>query len=216
VADILTAADIAELRREWVVDEIDEHPEWGSGGSKVATLAAAGAASVALTGLGTGTLKRGTPFTIRTGTTEVRYTVAADVAIVATAATVSISPLLKQAVAVNDVVTVEPFYRSVFNRVFGRLFFSDVELEDLARRAEERWGQRIHEANDPRRMRFRAIGLLAVTEKLDSTEYEASVIQLENQDGGRGHFDRLEKRRAEWESEVARKTTGHSNGVLTR
>ncbi len=216
MADILTAADISELRREWVVDEIDARPEWGSGGAKVGTPAAVGASSVALVGLGAGTLRRGTPFTVTTGTTPVRYTVTADVAVVANAATVSVSPVLEQAVLANDVVRVERYARSVFNRVFGRLLFSDVEIEDFARRAEEQWGPRIHDAGDPRRMRFKAIGLLAISAKLESTEYESAVIQLESQDGGRSHMERLEKRRAEYEASVTRKATGPVQGSLTR
>lgn len=216
MADILTAADISELRREWVVDEIDERPEWGSGGAKVGVLAAVGASSVSLTALGAGTVRRGTPFSILSGTTENRYTATADATITATVAIVSISPLLVQAVAVNDVVRVERFYRSVFNRVFRRLLFSDVQLEDLARRAEERWGPRIHESVDPRRLRFKAIALLAIGEKQESTEYESAVIQLESQDGGRGHFDRLEAKRKEYEADVTRRTTGHAYGVTIR
>ena len=216
MADILTAADIAELRREWVVDEIDARPEWGTGAAKVSTGASAGAASVALSGLGTGTIRRGTPFLIRSGSTEVRYTVTADVTITAGAATISVSPLLEQAVATNDPVRVERYYRSVFNRVFQRLLFSDVEIEDLARRAEERWGTRIHESVDPRRQRFRAVALLAIQAKLESTDYETAVIQLEAQDGGRGHMERLEARRREYEAEVTHRVTGHSYGVTVR
>lgn len=216
MADILTAADIAELRRDWVVDEIDARPEWGSGSAKVQTGASAGAASVALSGLGTGTLRRGTPFTITTGTTSVRYTVTADVAITANAATVSVSPVLEQAVLANDPVRVERYARSVFNRVFSRLLFSDVDLEDLARRAEEQWGVRIHDSGDPRRMRFKAISLLAISAKLESTEYESAVIQLEAQDGGRAHMERLERKRAEYEAAVTRRATGPVLGSLTR
>lgn len=216
MADILTAADISELRREWIVDEIDDRPEWGSGGAKVAVLAAVGASFVSLSGLGAGTVKRGTPFSIRTGTTEVRYTVTADAGITAGAAVVYISPLLKQTVAVNDTVTAEPFARSVFNRVFSRLFFSDVEVEDLARRAEERWGQRIANSNDPRRLRFKAVGLLSIEAKLESTDYEAAVIQLGNQDGGRGHYDRLLAKKKEHEADVTHLATGPAYGVSIR
>ena len=216
MADILTAADISELRREWIVDELDDRPEWGSGGAKVAVLAAVGASSVSLSGLGAGTVKRGTPFSIRTGTVEARYTVTADATITAGAAVVYPSPLLKQAVAVNDVVTVEPYARSVFNRVFSTLFFSDVEVEDLARRAEERWGQRIADSTDPRRLRFKAIGLLSIEAKLQSTDYEAAVTQLGSQDGGRGHFDRLVAKKKEYEADVTHRASGPAYGTTTR
>lgn len=216
MADILTASDIAELRREWVVDEIDDRPEWGTGGAKASAGASAGAASVALTGLGSGTLRRGTPFYIRSGSTEARYTVTADATITATAATVYVTPLLEQAVSTNDPVRVERYYRSVFNRVHRRLLFSDVDLEDLARRAEETWGTRIHASVDPRRLRLKAIGLLALRAKLESTDYETAVIQLENQDGGRGHFDRLEARRREYEADLSFNASGPIYGITTR
>lgn len=216
MADILTAADIAELRREWVVDEIDERPEWGSGGAKASAGAAIGAASVALTALGAGTIKRGTPFTLLNGTTENRYTVTADATITATAATVYVSPLLVATVTTNDAARVERYYRSVYNRVFLRLLFSDVEIEDLARRAEERWGARIHDSADPRRMRFKAIAALAIKAKLESTDYESAVIQLEAQDGGRSHFERLAARQREYENDVAQKTTGLAYGITVR
>lgn len=216
MADILTAADIAELRREWIVDEIDERPEWGSGGAKASAGAAIGAATVALTALGAGTVKRGTPFSLLSGTTENRYTVTADATITATAATVYVSPLIVATVSTNDSARVERYYRSVFNRAFRRLLFSDVEVEDLARRAEERWGERIHEATDVRRMRFKAIAALAIAAKLESTDYEAAVIQLEAQDGGRGHFDRLAAKQREYENDVAAKVTGPGYGVTIR
>ena len=124
--------------------------------------------------------------------------------------------LLEQAIAVNDPVRVERFYRSVFNRVHRRLLFSDVDLQDLARRAEERWGDRIHDAADPRRLRFRAIALLGIEVKLESTDYESAVIQLDSQDGGRYHFDRLKAKREEFEAEVSRRTTGPAYGVTYR
>lgn len=208
MADILTAADIAELRRDWVVDEIDERPEWGTGGARVSAAASAGASSVSLLGLGSGTLRRGTPFLIKTGTTEVRYTLTADATITAGAATAYVSPLLEQAVLVNDAVRAEKFYRSVFNRVFRRLLFSNVDLEDFAKRAEEQWGARIHDVGDPRRMLFRAIGYIALSAKLESTDYEAAVIQMESPDGGRSHRERLEKRRSEYETWLMSKSTG--------
>jgi len=216
VADILTAADIAELRREWIVDEIDERPEWGSGGAKASAIAAIGAASVALTGLGAGTIKRGTPFYVRCGAVESRYVVTEPATITASAATVYVTPLVELVIDTNDPVRVERYYRSVFNRVFHRLLFSDVEVEDFARRAEERWGARIHESTDPRRMRYRAIGALAIAAKLESTDYESAVIQLESQDGGRGHLERLARKQLEYENDVAQKTTGHSYGITTR
>lgn len=216
MADVLTAADISELRREWVVDEIDERPEWGSGGAKVGVLAAVGASSVSLTALGDGTVKKGTRFSILSGTTENRYAATADATITATAATVYVSPLLVQAVAVNDVVKVEKIYRSYFNRVYKRLMFSDVDMEELSRRAEETWGARIHDSRDPRRLRFEAISALALKQQETDAEFYAAVIQYEAQDGGSGFYQRLTALRREYEADLSFNASGPVYGVASR
>lgn len=215
MADILSAADLAELRRDFVLDAIDDRPEWGAA-PNVKTSALAGAASVVLKGLGTGTLKRDTQIVIVTANVPQTLTLTADATIAAAEATVSVTPILQRAVAADDAITVEPEYRSVYNRVFGRLMFSDVTLQDLARRAEERWGTRISEARDPRRCRLAAIGLLAIDEKLVSTDYEAAVLRLQAADSGRGHYERLESARKRLEAEVSTKTTGPAQGSLKR
>lgn len=215
MADILSSTDLAELRRDWVLDSIDERPEWGAA-PKVKTGAAIGAASVALKSLGSGTLKRDTQIIITTAGVPQSLTVTADAAITAAEATVSITPLLQRAVLAEDLITVDSETRSVFNRVFGKLMFSDVTIQDMARRAEERWGARISDAADPRRCRFAAIALLAIDEKLISTDYEAAVLRLQAADSGRGHFDRLESLRKRYESEIGFKSTGPAQGTLTR
>lgn len=215
MADILTAADLAELRRDWVLDSIDERPEWGVT-PKVKTSAAIGAASLALKGLGSGTIKRDTQMIVTTAGVPQSLTVTADATITAAEATVYVTPLLQRAVSSDDLVTVDAETRSVFNRVFGRLMFSDVTIQDMARRAEERWGVRISDSPDPRRCRFAAIALLAIEEKLISTDYEAAVLRLQAADSGRGHFDRLESLRKRYESEVAFKSSGPAQGSLSR
>lgn len=216
MADILTAADISELRREWVADEIDDRPEWGSGGAKVAVLAAVGASSVSLSGLGAGTVKRGTPFSIRTGTVENRYTVTTDATITAGAAVVSVSPLLKQAVAVNDVVTVETVALSHLNRAFGYQLFSDIAIEDLARRAEERWGTRIQDSGDPRRLRFKAIASLAIDAMLVSADWGNAVAQAGYQDGGTAFRAEWKAKQEKYESDVTHNSMGPAYGITTR
>jgi hypothetical protein len=215
VTDILSSADLAELRRDWVLDSIDERPEWGLA-PKIKTSAAIGAATLALKALGSGTIKKDTQIIVTTASVPQSLTVTADATIAAGEATISVTPLLQRAVVADDLITVESETRSVFNRVFGRLMFSDVTIQDLARRAEERWGGRISDSPDPRRCRFAAIALLAIDEKLISTDYEAAVLRLQAADSGRGHFDRLESLRKRYESEIGFKSTGPAQGSLTR
>jgi len=210
VPDLLSAADILALRREEIGDEIDLHPEWGaSGAAKVASGASAGAASVALKALGTGSVKRGTPFAILSGTVLIRYTVTADATITAGAATVSISPVLAQAVLTNDSVTVEPFYRSVFNKVFQRELVSDVALQDLALQAKQRYDKTISLADDPSRKFYRAIKLLALREMLlPGSEFRQALQIADPNQQGRVEIESLERELSRLEREVSHDTKG--------
>lgn len=208
--DLLSAADILALRREEIGDEIDLHPEWGaSGAAKVASGAAAGAASIALKNLGSGSLKRGTPFAVLSGTVAVRYTVTADVAITTGAATANISPVLAQAVVTNDSVTVEPFYRSVFNKVFQRELFSDVALQDLALQARQRYDKTISVADDPSRKFYRAIKLLALREMLlPGSEFRQALQIADPSQQGRVEIESLERALSSLEREVSHDVKG--------
>ena len=73
---ILSTADISELRTDrWVSDLYDPHNEWGAAGSaKLAASASAGVDSLSLSGLGVGTVKRGTDFTVQAGSVSVSLT----------------------------------------------------------------------------------------------------------------------------------------------
>ena len=164
MSDLLSAADITALRRKWIYDEVDFHREWGSA-PKVSTIAAAGASSVALKALGTGTIARGTSFSITTAGISQRYTVKTDVTIAANTATVDLTSLLTQAVAVDDLVTVEAIHPSVYNKSYTRELFSDTDLQDFASQAERRYAKRIAQSDIPDQTRFKAIELFALQEQ---------------------------------------------------
>lgn len=201
--DTLSAADIATLRAHYLNDDVQERPEWGS--SPVTSASAAiGASSLALSGLGSGTLTRGTSFYVASGGAVQRLTVTADAAITAGAATVSISPLLTQAVGSAAPITPEPLRRSVFNRVFNRQLFTDVALQDLAAEAERLYGRKIYASDSPSTMRYRAIELLALREMLlPGSEYQQALAAQDTSQQGRTELERLERRRKELESDVS-------------
>ena len=171
---ILTAADILTVRRKWIGDEVNLRREWGSA-PRVTTGAVAGASSVALKALGTGTITRGTPFTIVSGGISQRYIVNADAAITSNTATVTLTGLLAQAIFADDVVAAESVRRSVYNKIYQKEMFSDVDIEDLAQQAEGRYMKRISQADEPGEMRFRAIKLFALREQViqDSQYWQA-------------------------------------------
>ena len=203
MTDILSASDIATLRARYLNDDVQERPEWGATPVTSAS-AAIGSATLALSGLGTGTITRGTSFYVVSGGAVQRLTVAADATITAGAATVSVSPLLAQAVSSGASVTVEPLRRSVFNRVFNRQLFSDVALQDLALDAEKQFGRRIYSADTPTNMRFRAIELLALREMLlPGSEYQQALAAQDQSQQGRTELERLDRRRQLLEAEVA-------------
>lgn len=227
MADLLTATDIAELRRdEWVSDLWNPHVEWGTEGSaKLTANASAGADTLALTGLGTGTITRGTNFTILSGGITLPRTVSADVAIVAGAATVSLTSRLPFGVLANDKVYVQPDRLGAFARVFGghenRPQFSDVQIEDFAKRATGMWAAEIHKSSSPRPALFAAISILAIDAKLASTEHALAVEQMGFQDGGTAFRAQLEKRKGVHLKALgldadSQAPTGPTYGVTTR
>lgn len=191
--DLLTAADIDTLRRVWIQDLVDDHREFGS--AVIAELAQAGAVSVHLTGLGTGTLRRGTPFWIYfPGGSQERYHVAAECGIASGSAVVSISPALLSGVSPGFTVKPEPYLKSVFNMRTGRPFFSDPDLQDLALQAVETYGRRIATAADPERARYRAIRKLALDQMLGpGSVFLAELAADDERNNADGIVKRLEK-----------------------
>lgn len=191
--DLLTAVDIDTLRRVWIQDLVDDQCEFGS--AFIAEAAQAGAVFVHLTGLGTGTLRRGTPFWIYfPGGSQERYHVAAECGITAGSAVVSISPALLSSVAQGFTVKPEPYLKSVFNMRTGRPFFSDPDLQDLALQAVETYGRRIATAADPERARYRAIRKLALDQMLGpGSVFLAELAADDERNNADGIVKRLEK-----------------------
>ncbi len=212
--DLLTADDLTAIRREGLGDEIDLHPEWGSA-PRVASIASAAATSLALKALGTGTIKRGTRFTVTSGGVVSTYTVTADVTIAAGAATVSISPLLVRAAAVDDVVTVEAYRRSVFNKTFGRQLFTDVDLQLFAEQAEELYGQRIAASVDPVRQRRKAVTLFGLKAMLlPGSEFRQALAIADPTQQGRVEIDSLDRTVKELQADVAFRSRGMAVGEV--
>ncbi|HAM57994.1 MAG TPA: hypothetical protein DCQ64_22300 [Candidatus Rokubacteria bacterium] len=210
MTDLLSAADLLEIRRDWIEDDVDNRQaEWGTPGTaKVAAIASSGAVTLGLKGLGAGTIERGTEFQLFSGVSPDRYSVAADVDISLTGtATVALFKALVGPAAVDDLVRPRPKTFSPFNARSG-LFFSDDQIQAMADEAQQRYGARIHSSNDTRRMWFRAIEYLAVERQIDSRRYQNAVEQEKAQDGGAAHFKRLRERRDELAAYLETKSSG--------
>lgn len=210
MTDLLSAADLLELRHDWIEDDVyDRSVEWGApGNAKIAANALAGAVSLSLKGLGTGTIERGTEFHLFSAVSPERYVVAADADVaLAGTATISLRKALIGPTLTNDLVRPSPKCYSPFNERSG-LFFTDDQIQTMADEAEQRFGARIHSSNDTRRMKFRAIEYLAVVRQLDSRRYQNAVEQEKPQDGGLSHFERLRRRRDELAAYLETKSSG--------
>lgn len=192
----LNAVQIRTLRTLWISDEIDLHPEFLEG-TTVKTTATAGTVSVTLTGLGTGSIAKGSRLLFEVSNRKDAYSVTGTVSIVTNEATVTLSPALISDIPSGTSVSAVPFYRSVFNRATRRLFFSDEELQSLASLAETKWHSRIATAADFETMLFRAIRLLANEQKLaEGSEYLSCLIAEDpNRGAGPGitHLQELVK-----------------------
>lgn len=148
-------------------------PEWGTA---LAAAASAGAASLSLTGLGVGTLRAGTTFRLDHNGNIQTYTLIEDAEPTAGAATVQIAPVLVAPVVANTAVVPDARKKSLFNKRTGRLFFTDGDLQDHARRAMSVKGRVIRQADDADLMLFRATRYYAWTGMLSSDEYLAAVL----------------------------------------
>ena len=191
--DLLTAADIDTLRRVWIQDLVDDHREFGS--AVIGEACLAGVTAIRLTNLGSGSLRRGTPFWIYfPGGSQERYHVAAETGITYGSAVVSISPVLLSSVAQGYTVKPEPYLKSVFNMRTGRPYFSDPDLQDFALQAAETYGRRIATAADPVRARFRAIRKLAMEQMLGpGSVFLAELAADDDRNNADGIVKRLEK-----------------------
>jgi hypothetical protein len=223
MTDLLTASDLLVIRRRWIGDEIDEHLEFGAAGSTtVGSAATLGSSSIHLHGLGTGTIHRGTPFAVTLSGVQDRYVVTADATITSNQATVSVSPLVARALSGGELVSAEPYARSVYNKVNfrqgarGGLLFSDIDLQDFAIEASERWAARIASAPD-RQQLYRGVTLLAVRQMTAPGSEFFLACQVADPTGqGRSEMDRLDKLKAELEKELtfSRKGPGSTDLYL--
>ncbi len=170
----LGAADLLTLRTKWIDDYVNDHTEIGRSAVTSAT-AASGATSLALSGLGSGTVLKGTVLLLTVGGRMDRYTVSADATITANAATVYVTPALLAGVPSATQVQAERYLQSLFNKATGGQFFSDDEIGELADRAESVYGARIASSLDPVEFLNRAVRLLANEAKIDSSDYHAAV-----------------------------------------
>ncbi len=213
----LTSVQLEALRKEWLVDYVDQHPEWGTSPT-VQTSAAAGAATLSLTGLGLGTINVGCGFYhLAGGVQRPRYTVTLSIPIVAGAAVVSISPLLQVAATAGDRVEVEWMLRSVFNKRTRRQFFSDDRLQGFCQRAWDTYGERIASSPDPQRTLYKVIRTFAYDEMLaGGSEFLSAVLADDVRGNGARLLDRMVADRDKDLSDLNTGNRGHRTVFLEK
>ena len=207
---LFSAAQIDRLRRYFILDRVDMRLEWGSNGATVKTGASLAATSIALQGLGVGTLTAGTPFKVFSAGLWRTYKVAADVTVgtgmSAGLATVTFSPGLSIAAAVNDRITASPEFGGDYNRKKEREYFSDADIQDLAMRAYQWRAREITEAQDPEEARMKATAALAIRQMLSDQEFR-SVLYSDQPPAMITAADtalaKLERLSQQWESELS-------------
>lgn len=184
---ILSPSQLLTVRREWLSDWLDAHPEWGT--SPVAAAASPGAAALVVSGLGVGEISAGTSFWIARLGARDRYAVTTSVAIVSGGATVSITPLLQSAISAATALDVEKEFKGAWSRVKGVTYFTDVRIQELAQRAMESFGTRIERSEDRQRMLYRAIRLFATEEQLHDDEYARTILADDPRGNGKIALD---------------------------
>jgi len=190
---LLSADDILTIRRKFIGDQIDLHPEFGTSpvtsGSK-----SAGSSTLALTALGSGVIKKGCVFAvIQTSQRRDRYTVTAEATITANAATVSVSPLLLTDVASGCRVEPEPYYRSAYNLRTRTLFFSDEELQAFCQTAFEKFADLIYTSDTPTDVKYRAVRYLALQELLSpGSKFILSLLADDPRGNAKYLFDQMQ------------------------
>jgi len=175
----LSAAAIRSLRKTWLLDYREDHMEIAST-AKTSGAAAAGGDSLALDSLGTGTIQAGTQILVRAAGRADVYTVTATATITANAATVTVSPPLRQAIPDDSPVERLPEYGDIYNVKTNALFWPDSQLQDFAVTAWREYGERIAQSLDGESALFRAIRLVANRHRLQSglfLEFQARHLQ---------------------------------------
>lgn len=174
MADLLSAAQISTLRSDWIKDEVDTRPEWGS--APTIGSASAGAASATFSNLGIGTIRKGTEFTITHGNRSQTYHVRADAVIATASAVLSFSPGLAAATSSGTYVYPRDLRRSIYNRKSGQVFFSDEELLRISDIVEQKRGSWIYAQDNPSEARFRCIRIECFRRYLASDEWQKVII----------------------------------------
>ena len=216
----LSAADLLTLRKQWIDDYVNDHAEIGRS-AVTSSSAVSGATFLALSSLGvtSGTVSKGTVLLLTAGGRLDRYAVTADATITASAATVYVSPALLSAVPGSTAVQAEPYYQSLFNKARAgentSQFFTDDDVQELADRAESRWGQWIFSSSDPTEFLFRAIRLLANEAKMDSSDYHAAVRAM-SRERFDVELDKIERRVNEDRKAVESQTYGPRSFAVMR
>ena len=189
---LLSAAEIRTLRRTWLQDYLDDHSEIGSGAT-VKVTAAAGATSVQLQGLGSGTIAAGAQLAFQAGGRYDVHTVMADAAITASEATVSLSPALLVAAPSSTAVgrVTERIGLFVQYSREHKTFWTDSQLQEFAVQAEHEFGWKIARANQPDVARYRAIRILANEHLLNSSTYLGFLFSIDPSNGGAAERARL-------------------------
>lgn len=160
-AEPLSADQIATLRYQYLSDVKEERREWGPDAVTSAE-AVAGAATLGVSGLIGPSVRRRTRIVIWSGGTSFQHdVVGSDVSVVAGAATLAISPVLTATVAAGSRIEALPYLKGPWARYHGATYFLDEDIQDLALRADSRWGSIISRSADPEELRWLAIQLLA-------------------------------------------------------
>lgn len=215
---ILSAADILTLRREsWIEDLYSDHPEIGSS-AVVAAAASAGAGALSLSGLGygtsyygSGTIAAGTRFTVLSAGRADTYEITMSAAVANGLATVQISPVLVAAASISDPIRAVVERLGVTARQEGRQFFSDADLEAMAKLAHQRYSGKIATSLDPQIALFHGVRLISLERRLGSVDFVAALDALNPATGGRGMREALERKAAEDRSYLAPNVSGARN-----
>lgn len=207
MASILSAAQITTLRKVWLPDLVDVHAEIGTAGT-VASGASVGATSLALTGLGSGTIATGTRIRVSSQGQWTTYRVTADVLIALTAATVTISPSLYIAATTGDVVAPIADRLSSYNKKEGRQYFADADLVALATRATQWRAREIADADDPDEVFLKATAILGIRQMLSDSGFRDTLAANGGQESANATLAELAKREQRYEMDISPREFG--------
>lgn len=189
----LTAAQLTRLRKEWVLDLADLHQEFGAS-PVVSGSTVIGSATLALSGLASGTIAKGTRLQLNSASAGAwrTYVVTADVTISGNAATLAIAPPIAIAAVAGDVVMPDPVFTSTYNKRTRRAYFEDIALQSLAARALEQRGKEIYAAPDRDEAWFRVIRVMAFEILLADSGWRDIVRSDDTNNRAQDFFDSMQ------------------------